>query len=155
MKLKYVYNPFKEITIENEKYFGKKIYVYNAIIRSLFTQSFFWGIGYFTFWVNDNNPLSIPIYIIAYLAFVLIGYKIQSVDYDKYNMGWLGGLINNPFSITDDFNRAKAALNGFVRLGYNFAINWILLKELFLCPQNFKQEWISLELEKIKKTLHH
>ena len=44
------------------------------------------------------------------IAYLLLAYHIR-VEVDTDNLGWIGGLVNNPFSFKDDLNRGKLFLN--------------------------------------------
>ncbi len=69
-------------------------------------------IGYFYLFtlVNDSNVLSLIIFGVIYLALSLFIHPKPNVN----NMGWAGGLIDNPFRWSDDVNRFLLFFEGFL-----------------------------------------
>jgi uncharacterized membrane protein len=54
--------------------------------------------------------------VLALFAYLVAGYVIAlRPDYD--DVGWLGGLVNNPFRLTDNFNRWLVFLNAVLLPG--------------------------------------
>ena len=60
------------------------------------------------------NQVNIPI------AYCLLGFFLRP-EPDTSNMGWLGGLIDNPFRYSDDINRFLLFLKIFLVPGCFFA----------------------------------
>ncbi|MGM0452789.1 MAG: hypothetical protein ACQERN_06470 [Thermodesulfobacteriota bacterium] len=48
-----------------------------------------------------------PLYWIIVMVYVLICATFNRPEVDFHNMGWFGGLVDNPFSFSDDINRTK------------------------------------------------
>ncbi|NRA37146.1 MAG: hypothetical protein HRU15_03315 [Planctomycetes bacterium] len=74
----------------------------------------------------------IGICAVAEFFYLLIGYHLKiNPDYD--NMGWCGGLIDNPFRYSDDWNRTMLFFMIFFMPARILAIGVIdFLKALFL-----------------------
>lgn len=51
-----------------------------------------------------------PMYWVIVGTYVAICATFQSPDVDFNDLGWFGGLVNNPFSYSDDINRQKFVL---------------------------------------------
>ncbi len=51
-----------------------------------------------------------PMYWVIVGTYVAICATFQSPDVDWNDMGWLGGLVNNPFAYSDNINRQKFVL---------------------------------------------
>ncbi len=66
--------------------------------------------------------------------YVFASHKITARP-DYSNVGWLGGLLNNPFRISDDFNRGLVYLQAFLFPGkliaYSLILGWILMQRLY------------------------
>ena len=50
---------------------------------------------------QSENP---PLLLLFLLLYLLLAYFLSPKP-DRSNMGWLGGLMDNPFRISDDINR--------------------------------------------------
>lgn len=48
-----------------------------------------------------------PHYWIVVAVYILACWTFNPPEFDRHNMGWFGGLVDNPFSFTDDINRTK------------------------------------------------
>lgn len=48
-----------------------------------------------------------PYYWIVVALYIFICGAFNPPEVDRHNMGWFGGLVDNPFSFTDDINRTK------------------------------------------------
>ena len=90
------------------------------------------------YWVF-RNPSYDGVYTIliklSCLALYVTTSQFIAVTPENKNIGWLGGLIDNPFRISDDFNRWLLFLQVFLLPGkliaYSLAISWILIHHLF------------------------
>ncbi|MFO7752806.1 MAG: hypothetical protein R6V41_06780 [Desulfobacteraceae bacterium] len=51
-----------------------------------------------------------PHYWIGAAIYILACWTFNPPVFDRHNMGWFGGLVDNPFSFTDDINRTKFAI---------------------------------------------
>jgi hypothetical protein len=51
----------------------------------------------------DWLPLVYGLVMVVYL----MGAAAVELEVDRHNLGWAGGLIDNPFSFQDDFERKK------------------------------------------------
>ncbi len=65
----------------------------------------------------------------AFLIYLIVGYKLDiQPDYD--NMGWLGGVFDNPFRYSDDMNRFLIFFKILFYPGYLMAGSFIEFKKL-------------------------
>jgi|GEM_PF-1345375 len=48
-----------------------------------------------------------PYYWIVVFAYILICATFNAPEVNRHDMGWFGGLVDNPFSYSDDANRTK------------------------------------------------
>lgn len=72
------------------------------------------------------------LYIVGIVAYSIAGYFVLPKP-DYSNVGWLGGLIDNPFRVSDDFNRMLIFITVLLlpgRLISTTVVSWIeLLKK--------------------------
>lgn len=66
------------------------------------------------------TPMNIGIMTAIVIAYCLLGFFLRP-EPDTSNMGWLGGLIDNPFRYSDDINRFLLFLKIFLVPGCFFA----------------------------------
>ncbi len=82
-----------------------------------------WWPGGVPGWFHVAYPMAMFIYIAAAAT--------MTPDYDSTNLGWAGGLIDNPFSFEDDFNRFGLGLTILLIPGkvvcWTLAVTWALL----------------------------
>jgi hypothetical protein len=62
------------------------------------------GILYAYYWWGAEHPEWVLALAGGLLFYMLVGYCIRPRP-DTSNIGWLGGLFDNPFRISDDINR--------------------------------------------------
>ncbi|MGL4736263.1 MAG: hypothetical protein ACRCW2_02300 [Cellulosilyticaceae bacterium] len=68
------------------------------------------GLGWVFIQTSSAESIEhIVIFSIFVLIYVLLGYHCMP-EPDYSNMGWMGGLMDNPLRISDDFNRLFLAL---------------------------------------------
>ena len=75
-------------------------------------QSKFWiwlltilGVGLFCFFAwSILQSQNVLLWITVFLLYLLLAYALAP-KHEPSNMGWLGGVIDNPFRISDDINR--------------------------------------------------
>lgn len=78
------------------------------IIRLIVTVIIVYGLFYITVF-NNINLTNIAKFLFFLFIYCFISYKV-AVQPDTSNVGWLGGLIDNPFRYTDDLNRMLVVL---------------------------------------------
>jgi hypothetical protein len=54
--------------------------------------------------VKNQVPMTDPRVLGGLAAYLLVAWLIRPQP-DTSNLGWLGGLVNNPFRVSDDWNR--------------------------------------------------
>ncbi len=122
-----MYYKDKKLHLENEEHFKKSIRYFFlalgvAILPFLFINHLLLTITYFVFFILTIYHLSFTYYDIELQK----AYNIHSPLYRSEDLGWMSsmGIIDNPFSVRDDINRAK----GFVQvstLGFDFILLFI------------------------------
>lgn len=141
-----VYNPFEEISAENELYYGETITVKSLPLRFLFTLGFYGFILYR--FISAHVPIIwTSVFTIVYLLWCFIGFKVKEVDYDDSGKGLIGGVIDNPITCTNEIERVKQTSNALVMAGNFFTISWLLLFDLVFRRKNFKDSVDTLESE--------
>jgi len=109
----------------------KKWLIYAGVVTGLF----FFAIG--LYWVfNDmvDKGVGRTLTKLCYMAiYVVVGHFIRPAP-DSTNVGWLGGLVDNPFRISDDFNRllllAQIVLIPGRLVAYSLLMSWIIGRHL-------------------------
>lgn len=87
--------------------------VYLATVLGLLLAAF---IIYWIFQIQPAHKIEVLLVrLCLFAAYIVASHFIQSTP-ETSNMGWAGGLIDNPFRISDDFNR------------------WLLIFSLVLLP---------------------
>jgi amino acid transporter len=89
------------------------------------------------YWVFYNTRIQgakpILIKLCCFALYVLISHSVTATP-DHTNMGWLG-VIDNPFRISDDFNRWLLFIQIILLPGklvaYSLAISWLLGQHLY------------------------
>ncbi|PMD90772.1 hypothetical protein BWI97_22625 [Siphonobacter sp. BAB-5405] len=83
---------------------------------------------------GDGGIQPVLIKLSCLVAYMLIGHFVDATP-DYTNVGWLGGLIDNPFRISDDFNRlllfTQALLLPGKLMAYSLIITWLIGKRLY------------------------
>jgi len=111
----------------------KKWLVYIAVLIGLFLAA----TGLYWVFNNSNNESTERMltkfgYLVLY---VIIGHFIRAAP-DHSNVGWLGGLVDNPFRISDDYNRwllfAQIALLPGKFIAYGLVMSWLIGKHLYM-----------------------
>lgn len=111
----------------------KKWLIYLVIVIGLFLTVIA------LYWVVNNRPNEgfgrILIKLGFLVAYVAAGYFIRPVP-DTTNLGLWGGLINNPFRISDDYNRYLATMKALLLPGRIIAYSlvmtsWMINRLLF------------------------
>ncbi len=69
------------------------------------------------------------------VPYCLFGYFIRPKP-DTSNMGWAGGLINNPFKITDNWNRQLMVFKVILMPGAFITESFIQFTQLFISSKN-------------------
>ena len=68
------------------------------------------------------------------MVYMLISHFVNAVP-DYTNVGWLGGLIDHPFRISDDYNRlllfTQALLLPGKLMAYSLIMSWLIGKRLY------------------------
>lgn len=74
-------------------------------------------------WVHVAYPIAMFTYLAAAAT--------TTPDYDETNLGWAGGMIDNPFSFEDDHNRMGLAYAIFLLPGkvvcWTLVVTWALV----------------------------
>lgn len=78
------------------------------IIKLIVSLSIVFGLFYITV-LNNLNFINTVTFILILLIYCFISYKFIPQP-DATNVGLLGGLIDHPFRISDDFNRMLIVL---------------------------------------------
>jgi hypothetical protein len=122
-----MYYKDKKLHLVNEKHFKKSIRYFFlalgvAILPFIFTNHILLTMIYFIFFILTIYHLSFTYYDIELQK----AYNIHSHLYRSEDLGWMSshGLLDNPFTIQDDINRAK----GFVQvstLGFDFIVLFV------------------------------
>lgn len=117
-----MYYKDKKLHLVNEEHFKKSIRYFIlalgvAVLPFIFTNHILLTMIYFIFFILTIYHLSFTYYDIELQK----AYNIHSHLYRSEDLGWMSsmGILDNPFSIKDDINRAK----GFVQvstLGFDF-----------------------------------
>ncbi|QMW01140.1 hypothetical protein [Spirosoma foliorum] len=95
-------------------------------------------VGISLYWVFYNllyagaKPVLIKLCCLA--LYVLISQSL-TVTPDYSNIGWLGGLVDNPFRISDDYNRwliyIQAILVPGKLIAYSLVMSWLIGQYLY------------------------
>ncbi len=89
------------------------------------------GIGlYWTFYnLSYGNSWQVSVKLCGLVLYVMISYSLR-VKPDYSNVGWLGGLMDNPFRISDNFNRWLVYLQALLVPGklivYSLLMSWVV-----------------------------
>lgn len=87
---------------------------------------------------SSASLITLKIFIVPSLLLLLycfLGYFIKPKP-DTSNMGWAGGLINNPFKITDNWNRNLMTLKIILMPGAFIVESFIQFIQLVLSSKN-------------------
>jgi hypothetical protein len=115
---------------------SKKWLVYVAVLIGVILA----GIGlYLILHSYAHVGVGIVIVRLCFFALYVIVSHLFTATPERTNMGWLGGLVDNPFRISDDFNRLILLLQILLLPGKLIAlaliIGWILIR--YLCKALF------------------
>ncbi|GAB4009599.1 hypothetical protein GCM10028808_18750 [Spirosoma migulaei] len=94
------------------------------------------GIGlYWVFYNLFYVGARLVLFKLCFLVlYVLISHSVTATP-DYTNVGWLGGLVDNPFRISDDYNRWLVFIQVILLPGkliaYSLAMSWLLGKYLY------------------------
>ncbi len=115
----------KKLHLVNEVHFKKAIKYFSitlliVLLPYIFTSHVFLTILYFVFFILTIYHLSMTYYDIELQK----AYNIHSHLYRDEDLGWYGGMIDNPFSVQDDINRAKLFVQTST-LGFDFIVLFI------------------------------
>jgi len=105
----------------------KKWFVWITVVIGLIVTG---GVMYWLFHNFADEGIHYIILKCCYLTlYVVISYFVNFTP-DHTNIGWLGGLIDNPFRISDDFNRwllfAQIILLPGKLIGYSLVMSWLI-----------------------------
>lgn len=135
---------FKDTSIHlvNKSHFKKAIRfflfsVLTALSPFFLGDHFVLTVIYFMFFIATVYYLSMTHYDVAFSK----AYSIHSHMYRDDDLGWLGGYIDNPFSIKDDINRTKFMVQTST-LGFDFVaifIETIVSSLVFVYAIRYKQ----------------
>ena len=69
-----------------------------------------------------------------FTLYIVAGHFIRPAP-DHTNVGWLGGLVDNPFRISDDYNRwlllAQISLMPGRLISYSLIMSWLIARHLY------------------------
>ena len=94
------------------------------------------GVG--LYWVFHNvfyvDAKSTILKLCNLALYILVGHLVTAKP-NYTNVGWLGGVIDNPFRISDDYNRWLVFI-GFILLpgklvAYSLVMSWLLSRHLY------------------------
>lgn len=99
------------------------------------------GIGFY--WVFHNGPHdgagTVIVRLCCFAVYVLTSHLSNSTP-ESTNMGWAGGLIDNPFRVSDDLNRLLLLLQVLLLPGkliaFSLIIGWLLSRRFFKALHN-------------------
>lgn len=93
--------------------------------------------GFVLFLIFQSRPRDAGTWVLRlclFAAYVIASHFLNPMP-DRSNIGWAGGLIDNPFRISDDFNRALLLFQLLLLPGkliaYGLAISWFLCRNLW------------------------
>ncbi|MBE8970612.1 hypothetical protein IQ277_31700 [Nostocales cyanobacterium LEGE 12452] len=100
------------------------------------------GIGFY--WVLSNRLHNgvgtVIIRVCWFILYVMISHFIAAKP-ETSNMGWAGGLIDNPFRISDDYNRLLLIFQVLLLPGkiiaFGLIIGWLLCRRFFQTLSSF------------------
>ncbi|MCE7071880.1 hypothetical protein LZG74_16290 [Dyadobacter sp. CY327] len=90
------------------------------------------------YWVFNNVPdegFKHTLIKLCFLSlYVVVGHFVKPTP-DHTNIGWLGGLVDNPFRISDDYNRwllfAQIILLPARLIAYGLIMSWIIGRHFY------------------------
>jgi hypothetical protein len=115
----------------------KKWLIYSATLIGLLLA----GIGFYWVFHNRSHDGAGPVIVrlCCFAAYVVTSHFFNSTP-ESTNMGWAGGLIDNPFRISDDFNRLLLLLQVLLLPGkliaFSLLAGWLLGRRLFKALYN-------------------
>ena len=110
----------------------------NGMIAFRFVIAFTFIVSFYFLLYSSAWPITVETFIIPSILLVcycLFGFFIRPKP-DISNMGWVGGLINNPFRITDNLNRKLMVFKIFLMPGAFIAESLIQFLQLLLSSKN-------------------
>jgi hypothetical protein len=95
-------------------------------------------LGIALYWVFqdlfDEEAKSILLKLGNLALYILVGHSVTAKP-DYTNIGWLGGVIDNPFRISDDYNRWLVLIEVILLPGklmaYSLVMGWLIGKYLY------------------------
>lgn len=94
--------PTGRIRTAFDKRGGKPLKRIWVILIILGGQGLFWGALYA--YTQQNGWDDFLYFLIGVFIYLILTFLLEPEPDDR-NVGWLGGLVDNPFRISDDFNR--------------------------------------------------
>lgn len=94
--------PTGRIRTAFDKRRGKPLKRIWVILIILGGQALFWGAIYA--YLQQNGWNNFLYFLIGVFIYLILAFWLEP-EPDNRNVGWLGGLMDNPFRISDDFNR--------------------------------------------------
>nr|WP_295928256.1 hypothetical protein [uncultured Dyadobacter sp.] len=96
------------------------------------------------YWVGYHRPNdsagTILVRLCCFALYVVTSHFVNAAP-ETTNVGWAGGLIDNPFRISDDYNRLLVLLQVFLLPGkliaYGLIIGWLLSRHFFKWLSDF------------------
>ena len=122
-------NPGKTGTIDITKRKRDK-HIGMLIVKTIVSLTILFGLYYLSFGMSFQIKGFLT-YLLIMAAYSIMGYFVMPRP-DYSNVGWLGGLFDNPFKISDDFNRMLifvAVLLMPGRLISTTVVSWITIRK--------------------------
>ncbi|PCJ58161.1 MAG: hypothetical protein COA79_14170 [Planctomycetota bacterium] len=108
-----------------------------VVLQFIFVAMF---LGFIFIIINKYTDVSLGtlgLILVGLFVYCLAGYFIKPKP-DTSDMGYAGGLIDNPFSFSDDVNRGLLTLKIILIPGVFFAITFIQMTQILLALKSKK-----------------
>lgn len=97
------------------------------------------------YWVLHNRPHddigTVIVRLCCFAIYVVTGHFLTATP-ESTNIGWAGGLIDNPFRISDDYNRLLLLFQVLLFPGkliaFGLIIGWLLIRRFFKALSNVR-----------------
>lgn len=103
----------------------KRIWI---VLIAMAGQALFWFIIYLI--AGQNNWSAVAIGLCVLIVYIILSFFLEP-EPNYENFGWLGGFVDNPFRISDDFNRFLAFLYIILLPGKCMAYGFIFTYQIF------------------------
>lgn len=93
-----------------------------------FRASFVWFVIYLI--AGQNNWSAVAIGLGILIVYIILSFFLEP-EPNYENFGWMGGFMDNPFRISDDYNRFLAFLNVILLPGKCMAYGFLFTYQIF------------------------